>query len=81
MHRVPLVGVVTVATKKRTRAQRRWHRKGYTHETGWWSGIGKPWNFLLVLTQERAAYFRKHQGPDDFTRPIAFQFIHNGRKP
>lgn len=67
----------------RTRAQRRWIRKGYTHETGWWSTRGKPHDFLLVLRPETAAYMRKNPAipGDDFVRPICKQFIHNGRKP
>lgn len=68
---------------KRTKAQRRWIRKGYTHETGWWSGRGKAWNFLLVIRAETAAYMRKHPTTpgDDFVRPISQQFIHKGKKP
>lgn len=65
----------------RTRAQGRWRRKGYTHEIAYWSGRGKPWNFILVTTAQTAAYFRKHQMEDDWVRPISQQFIHNGRKP
>ena len=65
----------------RTKAQRRWIRKGYTHETGWLSGRGEPWNFILVLRPESAAYFRKNLLPDEFVRQIAPRFIHNGRKP
>lgn len=68
--------------KKRTKAQRRWNLKGITHEAGWWSGRGKPWNFLLVIGPETAAYFKKHPlTEDDFVRAISPQFIHNGRKP
>ena len=65
----------------RTRAQRRWRRKGITGEAAYWSGPGKPWNFILVLRPESQAYFRKHQIEDDWIRPICPQFIHNGRKP
>lgn len=68
-------------TPRRTRAQRRWHRKGYTHEVLYWSGRGQPWNFILVTTARTAAYFRKHGTADDWVRPISQQFIHNGRKP
>ena len=66
---------------RRTRAQRRWMRKGYTHEAAYWSGHNKPWNFILVLTPESGAYFRKHRLPDDWIRPIAQPLIHNGKKP
>ena len=66
---------------KRTRAQRRWMRKGYTHEVGYWSARGKPWDFILVLRPDRVPYFRRHATDDDFVRPICQQFLHNGRKP
>jgi len=66
---------------KRTKAQRRWMRQGYTHEVGYWSGMGKSWNFILVLRPEAAPYFRKHQMDDDWVRPICPVFFHNGRKP
>ena len=67
---------------KRTRAQRRWIRKGYTHEVGSWGMQGKPYNFLLVLRPQTAAYFRKHPTmPDDFVRPVSYQLIHKGGKP
>lgn len=66
---------------KRTGAQRRWRRKGYTHEVAYWSGHGQPWNFILVTRAQTAAYFRKHGTEDDWVRPISQQFIHKGRKP
>lgn len=66
---------------KRTKAQRRWIRKGYTHEATYWSGLGKPWNFILVVRPETAKYLKKHQMEDDWIRPIAPQFIHKGGKP
>lgn len=66
---------------KRTRAQRRRMRQGYTHEVAYWSGWNKPWNFILIIGPETAAYFRRHQHEDDWVRTICPQFIHNGRKP
>ena len=66
---------------KRTRAQRRWRRKGVTGEVTYWGGHGKPWNLILVLAPESYAYFRKHRLEDDWVRPICPVFIHNGRKP
>lgn len=67
---------------KRTRAQRRWRRKGYTHEVGNWDTIGRPYHYLLVVRPETAAYFRKHPAlPGDFVRPVAQQLIHKGGKP
>jgi hypothetical protein len=66
---------------KRTRAQRRRIRQGYTHEIAYWSGRGKPWNFILITSAQTAAYFRKHGLEDDWVRPICPQWIHNGRKP
>lgn len=66
---------------KRTSAQRRRRRQGYTHEVAYWSGRNKPWNFILVIGPESAAYFRKHGLEDDWVRPICPQFIHKGRKP
>ena len=65
---------------KRTKAQRRRMRKGYTHEAAYWSGHNKPWNFILLLSAQSAAYFRKHQLEDDWIRPVCPQFLHNGRK-
>jgi hypothetical protein len=66
---------------KRTRAQRRWKRKGVTGEVTYWSGRGEPWNFILVLAPESYAYFRKHRLPDDWIRPICPVFFHNGGRP
>lgn len=69
---------------KRTRAQRRWRRKGYTHEAAYWSAQGskrQPYNFILVLRPSSVGYFKKHQQPDDWIRPISPQFIHKGGKP
>ena len=66
---------------KRTKAQRRYNRQGYTHEITYWSDQGKSWNFILLLGPESAAYFRKQGDPDDWVRPVRPQFIHNGRKP
>jgi len=68
---------------KRTKAQRRWRRKGYTHEVGWWSAAGKPENFILAVRADTASYFRKNPAipGDDYVRPICQQFIHKGRKP
>lgn len=69
-------------TTQRTKAQRRWNRKGITHEAGWWSGRGQAWNFLLVIGPETAAFFKKNPVLDDeFVRLVAAQFIHKGRKP
>lgn len=65
----------------RTRAQRRYARKGITGEVTYWSGRGQSWNFILVLRPESYAYFRKHQLPDDWVRPVCPVFIHKGRKP
>lgn len=65
----------------RTRAQRRWIRKGYTHEVAYWSGHDKSWNFILVTRADVAAHFRRHPLPDDWVRPVSPQFLHNGRKP
>lgn len=66
---------------KRTNAQRRRIRQGYTHEIAYWSGRGKPWNFILITSAQTAAYFRKHGQEDDWVRPICPVFFHNGRKP
>ena len=69
---------------KRTRAQRRWRRRGFTGEVAYWTaqaGRRQPWDFILVLRPQSYAYFRKHRGEDDWIRPISPVFIHNGRKP
>lgn len=66
---------------KRTRAQRRWRRKGVTGEVKYWSGRGERWDIILVLAPESYAYFRKYRGDDDWVRPICPQFLHNGGKP
>ena len=69
---------------KRTRAQRRRMRQGYTHEAAYWSAQGGrtvPYNFILLLRPDSAVYFRKHQHPDDWIRPVCPVFFHNGRKP
>lgn len=66
---------------RRTKAQRRNMRKGYTHEAAYWSGHNKSWNFILLLRPESAAYFRKHRASDDWIRPVCPQFIHNGGRP
>lgn len=69
---------------RRTKAQRRWMRQGYTHEAAYRSaqaGRPVPYNFILVLRPQVAAFLRKHQHHDDWIRPISPVFFHNGRKP
>lgn len=66
---------------RRTRAQRRWARRGITHEVGYWSGCGKPWNFILVCGPEFARYMRRHGTEDDFVRRVCQPLINNGKTP
>jgi hypothetical protein len=69
---------------KRTRAQRRWRRKGYTHELiQLRSDVpGKPRLSYLIGSQESWRQQRKFGLLIGMpVRPVCQQFLHNGRKP
>jgi hypothetical protein len=68
----------------RTRAQRREHKRGYTHEVVFLKnslqlpGGRKP--IYLCSPQQHKSY-RPHLLPGEVIRPVATTYIHKGRKP
>jgi hypothetical protein len=69
---------------KRTKAQRRWRRKGYTHEM---IPLRRPkpgqqrYSYLVRASENRRAGRELAEIMGMSYRPICKQFIHNGRKP
>lgn len=69
---------------KRTKAQRYWRRKGYTHEMIPLKPQheGKPrYSYLVRASEDRRAGRELAELMGMPYRPICKQFIHNGRKP
>ena len=69
---------------RRTNAQRRWIRKGYTHEMiplRPQHGGQRRYSYLVRASEDRRAGRELAEIIGMPYRPICKQFIHNGRKP
>jgi hypothetical protein len=71
----------------RTRAQRRYRRKGYTYEIAY---LREPFDrnryhkvLILIVKGHRTSWRenREHLMEGEFVRPIAVTYLNNGRKP
>ena len=72
------------AGMNRTRAQRRYRKKGYTHEIAY---LKEPFptryfkGLIYLVSPQRHKTHRPYLLPGEVIRPVAVSYIHNGGKP